>query len=155
MSVGRGEPFFSHSAPPPSACYDAAGFKGGGATMYCEFFSFCFIIQFLIFALLLLSSSYSMVVTQIRGHIAGSSPPRAHDGSCLSFFIARRLHPFLPSSTLVQSGFGSCCPSSCPCCFTFYCKQAFCSLCQTIWTRGLPTRDSSSITGLVLDKSFP
>ena len=30
-----------------------------------------------------------------------------------------------------------------------------CSLCQTIWTRGLPTRDSSSITGLVLDKSFP
>ena len=32
---------------------------------------------------------------------------------------------------------------------------ADCSLCQTIWTRGLPTRDSSSITGLVLDKSFP
>ena len=31
----------------------------------------------------------------------------------------------------------------------------YCSLCQTIWTRGLPTRDSSSITGLVLDKSFP
>ena len=31
----------------------------------------------------------------------------------------------------------------------------FCSPCQTIWTRGLPTRDSSSITGLVLDKSFP
>ena len=30
-----------------------------------------------------------------------------------------------------------------------------CSLCQTIWTRGLPTRDSTSITGLVLDKSFP
>ena len=30
-----------------------------------------------------------------------------------------------------------------------------CSLCQTIWTRGLPTRDSSSITGLVLDKSNP
>ena len=33
--------------------------------------------------------------------------------------------------------------------------HACCSLCQTIWTRGLPTRDSSSITGLVLDKSFP
>ena len=31
----------------------------------------------------------------------------------------------------------------------------FCSLCQTIWTRGLPARDSSSITGLALDKSFP
>ena len=31
----------------------------------------------------------------------------------------------------------------------------YCDLCQTIWTRGLPTRDSSSITGLVLDKSFP
>ena len=30
-----------------------------------------------------------------------------------------------------------------------------CSLCQTIWTRGLPTRDSSIIPGLVLDKSFP
>ena len=30
-----------------------------------------------------------------------------------------------------------------------------CSLCQTIWTRGLPARDSSSITGLVLDKPFP
>ena len=30
-----------------------------------------------------------------------------------------------------------------------------CSLCQTIWTRGLPTRDSSSIPGLVLDNSFP
>ena len=30
-----------------------------------------------------------------------------------------------------------------------------CSLCQTIWTTGLPTRDSSSITGLVLDKLFP
>ena len=30
-----------------------------------------------------------------------------------------------------------------------------CSLCQTIWTTGLPTRDSSSITGLVLDKAFP
>ena len=30
-----------------------------------------------------------------------------------------------------------------------------CSLCQTIWTRGLPARDSSSITGLALDKSFP
>ena len=30
----------------------------------------------------------------------------------------------------------------------------YCSLCQTIWTRGLPARDSSSITGLVLDKSF-
>ena len=29
-----------------------------------------------------------------------------------------------------------------------------CSLCQTIWTRGLPARDSSSINGLVLDKSF-
>ena len=28
-----------------------------------------------------------------------------------------------------------------------------CSLCQTIWTRGLPARDSSSITGLALDKS--
>ena len=37
-----------------------------------------------------------------------------------------------------------CC--RCSCC---------CSLCQTIWTRGLPTRDSSSITGLVLDKSNP
>ena len=31
----------------------------------------------------------------------------------------------------------------------------YCSLCQTIWTRGLPTSDSFSITGLVLDKSFP
>ena len=29
-----------------------------------------------------------------------------------------------------------------------------CSLCQTIWTRGLPARDSPSITGLALDKSF-
>ena len=29
------------------------------------------------------------------------------------------------------------------------------SLCQMIWTRGLLTRDSPSITGLVLDKSFP
>ena len=37
-------------------------------------------------------------------------------------------------------------------CFVYI---AYCSLCQTIWTRGLPTRDSSSITGLVLDKSFP
>ena len=34
-------------------------------------------------------------------------------------------------------------------------RATSCSLCQTIWTRGLPTRDSSSITGLVLDKSFP
>ena len=34
-------------------------------------------------------------------------------------------------------------------------KISTCSLCQTIWTRGLPARDSSSITGLALDKSFP
>ena len=40
--------------------------------------------------------------------------------------------------------------------FVFFGRgAAACSLCQTIWTRGLPTRDSSSITGLVLDKSFP
>ena len=34
-------------------------------------------------------------------------------------------------------------------------NASVCSLCQTIWTRGLPARDSSSITGLALDKSFP
>ena len=37
---------------------------------------------------------------------------------------------------------------------TYAGAAAACSLCQTIWTRGLPVRDSSSITGLVLDKSF-
>ena len=43
-------------------------------------------------------SLYLLVVTQIRGHIAGSPPPYP-----LRFvpctFIARRLQPFLPSST--------------------------------------------------------
>ena len=37
-------------------------------------------------------------VTQIRGHIAGSPPPHPC-GSCLAFFIARRLQLFLASST--------------------------------------------------------
>ena len=48
------------------------------------------------------------------------------------------------SSKLIFVRYVGCCG----CCVT-------CSLCQTVWTRGLPTRDSSSITGLVLDKSFP
>ena len=33
-------------------------------------------------------------------------------------------------------------------------KTSTCSVCQTIWTRRLPARDSSGITGLALDKSF-
>ena len=31
-----------------------------------------------------------LVVTQIRGHVAGFSPPPTHYGSCLAFFFARR-----------------------------------------------------------------
>ena len=43
-----------------------------------------------------------LVVTQIRGHIAGSSSPPTHYGSCLAFFIARGFQLFLPSSTCVE-----------------------------------------------------
>ena len=54
----------------------------------------------------LLSSPFNylclLVVTQIRGHIAGSSPPPTHYGSCLAFFIARRFQLFLLPSTRVE-----------------------------------------------------
>ena len=68
------------------------------------FFFPLFFIPFIIFALLFLSPSHILiVVTQIRGqHVAGSSPPPPHCGSCLAFFIARRFLLFLPSSTRVD-----------------------------------------------------
>ena len=82
------------------------GLKGAAQPCTVSFFLFVLSSNFL-------SSPFffslpPMVVTQIRGHIAGSSPPRAHDGSCLSFFIARRLHPFLPSSTRVELRLPTC-----------------------------------------------
>ena len=51
---------------------------------------------------------------------------------------------------------------TCPLCYSYHkllrvsrkSLVVLCSLCQTISTRGLPARDSSSITGLALDKSF-
>ena len=43
-----------------------------------------------------------LVVTQIRGHTAGSSPLLPTYGSCLAFFIARRFQIFLPSSTSAE-----------------------------------------------------
>ena len=43
-----------------------------------------------------------LVVTQIRGHIAGSSPPLPALRFVPCFFIARRFQLFLPSSTRVE-----------------------------------------------------
>ena len=64
------------------------------------YFSSLFSIPFIIFALLFLSPSYT-VVTQIRGHIAGSSPPLPlRFVPCI--FIARRSQLFVPSSTRVE-----------------------------------------------------
>ena len=64
---------------------------------------FYLLILFIMFALLLPSSL--LVVTQIRGHIAGSSPPsppRLVPFTFFSLFLAGRLLPFLPSSTRVE-----------------------------------------------------
>ena len=44
----------------------------------------------------------SVVITQIRGHIAGYPPPPLRYSSCI--FIARRVQHFLPSSTRVELG---------------------------------------------------
>ena len=66
----------------------------------------CHPVFFFYFPCHLLSSPFCslslLVVTQIRGHMAGSSPPPTHYGACLAFFIARRFQLFLPSSTRVE-----------------------------------------------------
>ena len=60
-----------------------------------------FFILFIIFALIFALPSIAAVVTQIRGHIAGSGPPsRLQFVPCI--FIATRLQQFLPSSTRVE-----------------------------------------------------
>ena len=70
----------------------------------CIFFFFFFPIPFVFPMPLLISPFYSLsllVVTQIRGHIAGSSPPYPlRFVPCIS--IARRLQPFLAPSTRVE-----------------------------------------------------
>ena len=63
-------------------------------------------IQYIIFSSHLLSSRPScsvslLVVTQIRGHIAGSSPPLPTTVRALHF-IERKIQLFLPSSTRVK-----------------------------------------------------
>ena len=72
----------------------------------CIFFFFFFPIPFVFPMPLLISPFYSLsllVVTQIRGHIAGSSPPYPlRFVPCI--FIARRFQLFLPSSTRVELG---------------------------------------------------
>ena len=50
-------------------------------------------------------------ITQIRGHIAGSSPPPPHHGTCLGIYIARRIQHVLPSSTSVELCFTHARPS--------------------------------------------
>ena len=79
---------------------------------------------FFFFSSHLLSSPFFslslLVVTQIRGHIAGSSP-----SSPLRFvpfiFIARRLQPFFPSSTRVELRLPTLDALSSSSCF-FFCK---------------------------------
>ena len=60
------------------------------------FFLFCFLPSHLFLALLF-SLPPTVVVTQIRGHIAGSSPP-SPPGFLPCVFIARRFQLFLPWS---------------------------------------------------------
>ena len=64
-----------------------------------RFFLFFFRIPFTIFALLFLSLLL-IVVTQIRGHMAGSFPSSLRFVPCI--FIERRFELFLPSSTRVE-----------------------------------------------------
>ena len=60
---------------------------------------FGLVIPFIILALL----SYSLpVVTQIRGHIAGPSPPSPLRTVRSFIFIARKIQHFLPWSTRVE-----------------------------------------------------
>ena len=47
--------------------------------------------------------SYQVVVTQIRGHIAGSFPPLPTRVRALHFFREKRFQLFLRSSTRVES----------------------------------------------------
>ena len=72
------------------------------STMHYPLFFFVSFIPFILFAHLSLSL---LVVTQIRGHISISSlppPPLATTVSAFHFFSARKLQPFLPSSTRVD-----------------------------------------------------
>ena len=66
---------------------------------------FLFLFLFIFFPIYYLRPSFSLsllVVTQIRCHIAGSSPPPPHYGSCLAFFVSILFQLFLPSSTCVE-----------------------------------------------------
>lgn len=62
-----------------------------------------FFVPSIIFALVFvfLSSPPLLGVTQIRGHIASSSSP-SHGRFVPCIFVAKRLEPFIPSSTRVQ-----------------------------------------------------
>ena len=58
-----------------------------------------FPLLFLASCSLFLPSFYSLsllVVTQTRGHVAGSSPPPLHYGTCLAFWSREDSTPFFP-----------------------------------------------------------
>ena len=70
---------------------------------YLQYFFFCFFISSIFVLLLLIPPTCQIVVSQIQGHMVGSSPPLPTTVRCLAFFIARRTTHFLLSSTRVET----------------------------------------------------